>query len=223
MDSELPPVLSSASPPDAPVPRKSRTWLVVVLGLAGAALLGILVIVGTGSLFVLTAKELPLSAKDQAALLTIEDVALWSEDFSPDISMESFSKKRYLDGSYEIDYEFDDPADEDSPYVMCSIAVEPKGSDALIAYKAMQAGINIGFAAEGEVELVERNDLFQWGDASKFSLILSGGAPVGMVFSARKDIRVFLISVSGICSDDPVLIEALLVDHLRALEQLPAP
>jgi len=198
--------------------------LVVVLGLAGAALLGVLVIVGTGSFYLfLTAKEQPLSAKDKAALLTIEDVALWSEDFSLDKSLESFSKKRYLDGSYEIDYEFDDPADEDSPYVMCSIAVEPKGSDALIAYKAMQAGINIGFAAEGEVELVERNDLFQWGDASKFSLILSGGVPVGMVFSARKDIRVFLISVSGICSDDPVLIEALLVDHLRALEQLPAP
>jgi len=223
MGTDIPPILPSASPPDVPVPRKSRPWLVVVLGLAGAALLGLLLVVGSGSLFVLTAKDQPLTAKDKAALLTIEDVALWAEDFSPDKSMESFSKKRYLDGSYEIDYEFDDPADEDAPYVLCSIAVEPKGSDALIAYKAMQAGINIGFAADGEVGLEERNSLFKWGDNSKFSLIMAGGAPVGMVFSARKDIRVFLISVSGICSDDPVLIEALLIEHLRALEQLPAP
>ncbi|MDP6903785.1 MAG: hypothetical protein QF406_05005 [Verrucomicrobiota bacterium] len=223
MDSELPPVLPSASPPNTPVPRKSRTWLVVVLGLAGAALLGVLVMVGTGSLFVLTAKEQPLSVKDRAALLTVEDVAPWVEGFSPDKSMESFSKKRYLDGSYEIDYEFDDPVNEEAPYVMCSIAVEPKVSDALISHKAMQAGINIGFAAEGKVELVERNDLFQWGDASKFSLILSGGAPVGMVFSARKKRHVFLLSISGVYSDDSVAIEELLVKPLLALERLPAP
>ena len=41
--------------------------------------------------------------KDRTALLTVEDVAPWVEGFSPDKSMESFSKKRYLDGSYEID------------------------------------------------------------------------------------------------------------------------
>jgi hypothetical protein len=223
MDSEVPPVLPTASPPAAPVPRKSRTWLVVVLGLAGAALLGILVVVGSGALFVLTAKEQPLSAKDRAALLTIEDVGPWVEGFSPDKSLESFSKKKYLDGSYDIEYEFDDPANEDAPYVMCSITVEKKISDALISYKAMHAGLNIGFAAEGEVELEERNSLFQWGAASKFSLIMYEGAPVGMVFSARKDIRVFLISVSGVYSDDPGPIEDLLIDQLRALEQLPAP
>ena len=116
----MPPVLP-------PAPRKSRTWLFVVLSLAGAALL----VVGAGALFVLTAKEQPLSANDKAALLTVEDVALWMEDFTPDISLESFSKKKYLDGSYEIDYEFDDPSNEAAPYVMCSIAVEPKASDAL--------------------------------------------------------------------------------------------
>jgi len=223
MDSEMPPVLPPASPPGSPVPRKSRTWLVIVLGLIGAALLGVLMVVGSGALFVLTAKEQPLSAKDKAALLTIEDVALWMEDFSPDKSLESFSKKKYLDGSYEIDYEFDDPANEEAPYVMCSIAVEPKVSDSLISYKAMHAGLNIGFAAEGEVELEERNSLFQWGDASKFSLIMSEGAPVGMVFSARKEKRVFLISISGVYFEDSESIEDLLEGHLRALEQLPAP
>ena len=101
---------------------------------------------------------LPLSGNDKAALLTIEDVALWMEDFSPNISLESFSKKKYLDGSYEIDYEFEDSSDEAAPYVMCSIAVEPKTTDALISYTAMQAGLNIGFGAE---EGVERNRWLQ--------------------------------------------------------------
>ena len=223
MDSEMPPVLPPASLPASPSPRKSRPWLVVVLGLIGAALLGILLVGGSGALFVLTAKEQPLSTKDKAALLTVEDVALWMEDFSPDKSLESFSKKIYLDGSYEIEYEFDDPASKDAPYVMCSIAVESKASDALISYKAMQAGLNLGFAAEENVVLEERNSLFQWGADSKFSFIISEGAPVGMVFSARNDIRVFLISVSGIYSDDPASIEDLLTGPLHALDQLPAP
>ena len=219
MDSGRPPVLSQASPP---APRKSRTWLFVVLGLAGAALLGFLV-VGTGTLFVLTAKEQPLSANDKAALLTIEDVALWMEGFAPDKSLESFSKKKYLDGSYEIDYEFEDSSDEAAPYVMCSIAVEPKASDALFSYKAMQAGLNIGFGAEEGVKQVERNDLFQWGDASNFCLLESEGMPVGVVFSARKETRVFLITVSGIYFDDSAEIEELLGKKLRTLERLPAP
>jgi hypothetical protein len=220
MDSGMPPVLPQASPP---APRKSRTWLFVVLGLAGAAMLGFLVVVGAGALFVLSAKEQPLSANDKAALLTVEDVALWMEDFSPDISLESFSKKKYLDGSYEIDYEFDDPSNEDAPYVMCSIAVEPKTSDALISYTAMHAGLNIGFGAEEGVEQVERNDLFTWGDSSKFCLLEAEGAPVGVVFSARKETRVFLITVSGIYFDDSSDIEELLGKKLRALGRLPAP
>ncbi len=137
--------------------------------------------------------------------------------------MESFSKKKYLDGSYEIDYEFDDPSNEDAPYVMCSIAVEPKASDALFSYTAMQAGLNIGFGAKEEMEQVERNDLFQWGDSSKFCLLEAEGAPVGVVFSAPKETRVFLITVSGIYFDDSSDIEELLGKKLRALERLPAP
>ena len=216
----MPPVLPQPSPL---APRKSRTWLFVVLGLVGAALLGFLVVVGSGTLFVLTAKEQPLSANDKAALLTIEDVALWMEGFAPDKSLESFSKKKYLDGSYEIDYEFDDPSEESAPYVMCSIAVEPKASDALISYKAMQTGLNIGFGAEEGVGQVERNDLFQWGDSSKFCLLEAEGMPVVVVFSARKETRVFLITVSGIYFDDSSDIEELLGKKLRALERLPAP
>jgi len=216
----MPPVLPQDSPP---APRKSRTWLFVVLGLAGAALLGFLVVVGSGALFVLTAKEQPLSANDKAALLTIEDVALWMEDFAPDKSLESFSKKKYLDGSYEIDYEFEDSSDDAAPYVMCSIAVEQKTSDALISYKAMQAGLNIGFVAKGGVKQVERNDLFKWGDASNFCLLESEGMPVGVVFSARKETRVFLITVSGIYFDDSSDIEELLGKKLRALDRLPKP
>ncbi|GEM_PF-4085420 len=58
MNLGMPTVLPTSSPP---APRKSRCWLFIVLSLARAALLGFLLIVGAGALFVLTAKEQPLS------------------------------------------------------------------------------------------------------------------------------------------------------------------
>ena len=70
---------------------------------------------------------------------------------------------------------------------------------------------------------MERNDLFQWGDASKFCLLEAEGAPVGVVFSARKETRVFLITISGIYFDDSAEIEKLLGERLSALDRLPKP
>jgi hypothetical protein len=73
------------------------------------------------------------------------------------------------------------------------------------------------------VKQVERNDLFKWGDASKFCLLESKGMPVGVVFSARKETRVFLITISGVYFDDSAEIEELLGERLRALARLPKP
>ena len=79
MESEAPPVLPpSGLPPVSPLPpapRKSRTVLYVVLGLAGAALLGLLLLVGGGVLFMGAAQDEALSADDEATLLTVSVLA----------------------------------------------------------------------------------------------------------------------------------------------------
>ena len=222
MDSEIPPVLPKESSAVTSAPKKSRTWLIVGLAIFGTALLGILGVVGVGSLFVLTAEEQPLSLNDKAAMLTIEDVVLWMEDFAPDKSKESFSKTKYLDGTYDMEYEYEDSSNQAAPYVYCSITLEKKVSDALISYKAYHAGLNIGLAS-GELEQVERNDLFQWGDASRFCLLQLDGAPTGIVFTSRKGTRVFSVTISGVYFDDSEAIKELLGERLRALERLPAP
>ena len=227
MESEAPPVLppSGLPPvsPQPPAPRKSRTVLYVVLGLAGAALLGLLLLVGGGVLFMVTAQDEALSADDEAALLTVSVLAEWMEDYSPDLSKETLSKTRYLDRSYDVDYEFDDAGNDVAPYLMCSVTVEPKRSGALISYKAMQTGLNIGFGSQAGASQVERNDLFRWGDRSRFCILAADGSPVGNSFTAVKGKRVFLVTFSGVFFDDPVAIRDLLVPHLDALERLPTP
>ena len=227
MESEAPPVLPpSGLPPVSPLPpapRKSRTVLYVVLGLAGAALLGLLLLVGDGVLFMVTAQDEALSADDEAALLTVSVLAEWMEDYSPDLSKETLSKTRYLDRSYDVDYEFDDAGNDVAPYLMCSVTVEPKLSDALISYKAMQTGLNIGFGSQAGASQVERNDLFRWGDRSRFCILEADGTPVGNSFTAVKGKRVFMVTFSGVFFDDPVAIRDLLVPHLDALERLATP
>jgi hypothetical protein len=173
MDSDAPPVLpapESAPPPgmSPPPKRTSRTVLYVILGIFLSIGGVVVLIVGGGAFFLLTAKEVPVTTADREAVLDITDVALWIDDFSPDTSKESLKKTKYIDKSYDIEYECDDPVNDDAPYLMCSITVEPSISDARISYTAVKAGFSLGFSSEPGVKRVERNDLFRWGDNSEF-------------------------------------------------------
>ena len=155
----------------------------------------VVLIVGGGAFFLLTAKDVPVTTADREAVLDITDVALLIDDFSPDTSKESLKKTKYLDKSYEIEYEYSDSLNTDAPYLMCSITVEPSISDARISYTAVKAGFSLGFSGEPGVNRVPRNDLFRWGDKSEFSLLQASGLSSGNVFVGRKGKRVYMITV----------------------------
>lgn len=221
MKSDVPPVLPLHAHP--PGPPKSRTGLYLVLGLMGAALLGLLFVLGGGALFIFTAKDEALSSDDRSALMTVSILSEWMEGFEPDLSKETVVKQRYLDRSYDMEYEFDDPDNPDAPYVSCSVTVEPNSSDALISYKGVQLGLNIGFNSQCGTSQMERNDLFRWGDQSSFHVLYVHGAPIGNSFTAIKGKRVFMMTFSGVFFEDTPAIQELLQPRLDALERMPAP
>jgi len=199
MDTNAPPVLPKSGPPSPPVegppsPRKSRTLLYVFLALFMAAGGGVVLFVGGGALFMLTAKDVPVTVANKEAVLDIADVALWLDGFSPDSSKESLKKTKYLDKSYEIEYVYDDSLNADAPYLVCSTTLEPSFSDARISYSAMKAGFGLGFSGEPGVKRVPRNDLFRWGDKSEFSLLEADGLSFGNFFVGRKGKRVYMIT-----------------------------
>ena len=107
MDSDAPPVLpASESPPpgmSSPSKRNSQTFLYVILGLFLSIGSVVVLIVGGGAFFLLTAKDIPVTTADREAVLDITDVALWIDDFSPDTSKESLKKTKYIDKSYDIE------------------------------------------------------------------------------------------------------------------------
>ena len=228
MNSDAPPILPpSESLPlpgmSPPQKRNSRTALYVILGLLLSVGGVVVVFVGGGAFFLLTAKDAPVTVADREAVLGITDVALWIDDFLPDTSKESLKKTRFLDKSYDIEYEYDDLLNNDAPYLLCSITIEPSLSDARISYAAMKAGFGLGFSGEPGVKRALRNDLFRWGDKSEFSLLEADGRSFGNLFVGRKGKRVYMITISGVYFDETAAIHELLDEKLRALERLPVP
>jgi hypothetical protein len=200
----------TAPPPDfqyGPIrPRKKSKLPWILLLVIPLGLLALIVfVVGMGAVYVLTAAEEEVTAEDRQLVVDIQALAGLMEDFVPDLSNETITKRRYFDRSYDIEYEYDDPNDDDEPYLYCCVTVERKHSDAITSYVAAWQTSRLGMAwgADAEVEVVERNDLFQWGDQSRFAIVKADGEPCGNLFVARKGKTVIDVMVGGVYFDEP--------------------
>ena len=193
-------------------PRKSKKVLWILLLIPGAIIALVLLVVVGGFLFIATGTEEPVTDEDRAVLVDINLVAEWMEDYIPQRRGEKITKTRYIDGSYDIDYEYDIPDDADAPYLNCTVTVEKNSTDALLSYGSIWGGGKIGMAmfSDVEIEVVERNDLFKWGDRSRFAILKSEGAPFGNMLITRKGRRIFFLLLSGIYFDDREAIGGLL-------------
>jgi len=130
------------------------------------------------------------------------------------------TKTRYLDGSVGIDYEYHDLEDPSAPYLSYSLNLERSVSDATLVYMPMWAATSVGldFGDSADVSIQERNDLFRWGDASRFGLIESDGGAFGNLFVARKDKTVVFCAFSGVYFTDAESIRQLLSPVLARLD-----
>ena len=98
-----------------PKPRKSRKLLWILL--IPASVFGLLVMfIGAGFLFVYSGQEQPVTATDRDVIVDIDLLAEWMDDYTPDKQGEIIAKTRYIDGSYDVDYEYDIPDDLNAPY-----------------------------------------------------------------------------------------------------------
>ena len=206
---------------DDPYPRrrkKSKVWLIVLLAV-GIPLGLVSLFLGLGALFLATAKDLPVTAADREVLLEAGVLAEYVEGFDPSLGTESVGKKRFLDGSHEVEYEYEHPEDDPDHalYVLCTATIEKKGSDARITYAAAVHTMSLGLGFGG-LTVEARDDLFSWGDDSKCALLRGeGGAPVGNLFSCRDGTRVFQCTFIGVYFDEVGGLAELLQPILTSL------
>ena len=83
----------------------------------------------------------------------------------------------------------------------------------------MWAGALMGMKILGEadIEVIERDDIFRWGDESTFSILSLDGEPFGNMFRTRQGNRVLFIIFSGIYTDDSESVGDLLLPVLNQL------
>ncbi|TWU12228.1 hypothetical protein CA54_10510 [Symmachiella macrocystis] len=196
---------------------KKKSWAILALGLS---LFGVLAIIGgIWALYNYAAQPMPVTAQDREAVIDIHHLAEWLEDYVPDEQGEVISKTKFLDGSYDLEYEYDRPDDDSEPYLYCSVTVDRNKAEAhasfLATLQATQLGIKL--FAEGETNMVQRSDVFSWGEESQFAIVEFEGEPIGNMFIAREQNYTFYFVVYGVYFDDSDSVHDLLSEKLRRM------
>lgn len=186
-----------------------KTLLIVVASVVGLALAAAL---GWGMFIGWTVDT---EVSDAQRGLTGEHLAAYYDDSELDGGTLELVRTRYLDGSYDVsvDYEVADFVVTSSLY-----SVERRASDALSVYGGLLVTGPL-METMADIELQDRDDLFDWGDNSNSKVILVDGEPSGHVIVARKGKVAFMVTLAGAYEDDAQRLEALLQPVLDSAEK----
>jgi len=197
------------------LPKRRSAWRTVLLLAGGAAAMAAL---AAGAWFLFTnfgTQAIELNDDQRAALHQAADMQQWHE-FEVDDACGIWTGERLFDGAVELSYEYDDPAD-DAPYLNTSLHYEPKLSDSVTNFTVLWHSAKLGVKlSDTKTQVDEQNDLFRWGDSSRFAFLTHHGARSGMIFCARKGRRVYLLMTGGFVLEDAEEIDAFLRSKLEA-------
>jgi hypothetical protein len=180
-------------------------------------------VVGLGALFNMTGTSVALASGERELVVDISHLQGYLENYTPNPAGESLSKTRYIDDSFEIEYVYDLPQDNDAPYLSYTVTFEPSESDANTTYVSLWGGTKVAFYMFGDVkvDVQEKNEIFRWGDQSRFGVLFAGDRPFGNVFVAKKGKKVVYLLISGIYFDDPDVFSEFLTPYLERLDAFP--
>lgn len=174
-------------------------------------------VIGFGIFDAWTASEVPLAEADYRYVPTADDLGGWLMDFEPNPDFITASKTIYLDGTYSIDFEYDDPEDL---FLSSSANVERKTGDALAVYGGALVAYEATYAALDDVELEHADEFFRWGDRSTHVFLTSAGETFGQFFLAQEGRVVFAVTISGVYFDQPEDFEEFLLPRLDQIAEL---
>lgn len=195
-------------PPQRP---KRKVWLIVLLAV-GIPILLLVGFVMLGVAMNATADETPASPSDRQLVMTAKEFEPFMEGFQAESQYETAIRREYIDSSWEVEYIYE----SDDFYMMSVYSHEANAEDASYTFSGQQIGTSIGYSGE-DLDEIERNDLFRWGDESKFYLIKSGGNLIGNRLIARKGGKVVYIVFSGVYFDEAQWIHELFDPYLARI------
>jgi hypothetical protein len=164
--------------------------------------------------------EESLTAEDRDLPITAERLQPFLATLRIDPALGKQRKVRHLDGSRELEYEYESLEGANSVlYISHNIGLERSVDAARGAYGGLGIGTSIGLRLENtNIRQVERADLWSWGETSRCIVLYSGDAPIGNIFMGRKGRRYFHLTISGVYFDKADAIRELLQPFLQKLD-----
>lgn len=211
-------------PPGGYVPppkKKNNTCLILALVFGGIG--GFCTLCTCGFVFLgLYSQELQVRPQDEAVLVTAADISQFVGDFVPNSSREKITRNKHLDGSVELSYEYDDTNNEEAPYISYTVFTEASESDAATEFDTLWAATELGMKIGGgsSVSVSERNDIFTWGDKSRFGIMTVDGQPAGNLFVGRQGKFVVVFIIANIYFEDDAFADLMMpyLDGLRTYD-----
>jgi len=155
--------------------------------------------------------------QDRPLLVTLRDLEPYGFKLGHLSHREKLSRTVYLDGSMEIEYEFETPDSEAKGIFLSSTATyERSEADAKATFRLEKGGAAIG-ARIGGAKIREARGFFQWGDESHFAYLDGKDGPGGIYFSARLGSKCYSLVLAGLYFSDAKEWESLILPKLEYL------
>jgi hypothetical protein len=157
----------------------------------------------------------PIELGDRHLVVTVESLAAWADVGSHQRAQgESFEKRRWFDGTVEIEYTFD-PGDAPSevPYLYSLFHLHRTSGDACSSFGAGNAGASLA------ADIEEHDELFRYGDRSTYGFFVAEGEPIGTFFNMCRSRTSLLVMIAGYVFDGAGDFQYLVAPHLRAIEE----
>jgi hypothetical protein len=139
---------------------------------------------------------------DRPLLVTLADVKDYGFELDHLAALEVFRRSRYLDGSLEVEYEFETPEGASEVlFISTTAGFEKSVTDAIQSFRLERGGIGIG-AKVGGGSIQEKKGFYSWGDESVFGDILGDHGPGGNIFGARLGKKTYWLMIAGLHFDD---------------------
>lgn len=193
--------------------------LIAIVAVVASVVLVLGLIVAFAAFYGFTAKDFEVNDAVRACVLTAADAGEWFEmDVKPEL--EEWDAEQYIDRSVQLYYYYND--EEESVYLNCNLTEEPKRSDAVMSYQIEWNGLKLTnrFGPGSTIGLEEADEVFRWGDESKFAFQILEGERYGFAFVTRKGGKVFFLDCWGLLLEDPEEIADFITPHLEQLDSI---
>ena len=160
-----------------------------------------------------------IDPEDYPFLLLAKDLQIYNLKLDLSGSAEKARLKKWINGVYDIKYEYDrrDRDEFHTLFFSVKLEIEKNNKEAKETYNEGLAVITKTSAAVG-MPCREIKDTIHWGDENYYAVREKNGNPVGLIFKGRLNNKVYTIIMAGLYSSDHSLITDLVIPKLENID-----